>query len=94
VGTKRKTITFLLTYPEVDENSCQECGVNYDDDYQEAWIGCDNEEFGRWFRYWWAGFEGSRAHGSSLAATVEVLHPSFILPSYFLPLINMVITST
>jgi len=41
-GTKRKTVTSLLLYPEVDENSCQECGVNYDDDdYQETWIGCD-----------------------------------------------------
>ena len=57
-GTKRKTITFLLIYPEVDENSCQECGVNYDDDdYQEAWIGCDNEDCGRWVHYWCAGFD-------------------------------------
>ena len=44
--------------PIVDEDICQECGANYDeDDYPEAWIGCDNEECGRWYHYWCAGFK-------------------------------------
>ena len=37
---------------------CSQCGANYDeDDYPEAWIGCDNEECGRWYHYWCAGFK-------------------------------------
>ena len=42
-------VKFCSYHAEVNENICQECGGNYDDDYQDAWIGCDNEECGRWF---------------------------------------------
>ena len=42
---------------DVDENKCQECGCTYDDDeHPEAWIGCDNDDCGRWFHYWCAQF--------------------------------------
>ena len=27
----------------MDENTCQVCGINFDNDHQEAWIGCDND---------------------------------------------------
>ena len=49
----------LPWFPTVDENICQECGVSYDEDeYQDARIGCDNEDAcGRWFHYWCAGFD-------------------------------------
>ena len=43
---------------DVDENICQECGANYEEDeHQDAWIGCDNNECGRWFHYYCAGFD-------------------------------------
>lgn len=42
----------------MNENECQVCGAAYDDDNdQEAWIGCDNEDCGRWYHYWCAGFK-------------------------------------
>ena len=42
---------------DVNENICQECGAEYDEDeFQDAWIGCDNDECGRWYHYWCAGF--------------------------------------
>ena len=41
--------------PEVDENTCQGCGNQYDDD-DEAWIGCDVIGCCRWYHYWCAGY--------------------------------------
>ena len=54
---KQKVCEEPVQIEEVDENICQECGANYDeDDFQDAWIGCDNDDCGRWFHYWCAGF--------------------------------------
>ena len=47
-----------------DEEMCQGCGVMYDDDdeaEQAGWIGCDNE-CGRWYHYWCAGFTRKPRH--------------------------------
>ena len=48
---------FTKASANVDENKCQECGCTYDDDeHTEAWIGCDNDDYGQWFHYRCAGF--------------------------------------
>jgi len=42
----------------VDEYVCYVCGADYDDDdNQGVWIGCDNDDCGRWFHYWCVGFK-------------------------------------
>ena len=57
-GKKQKEVECAVPEStEVDENICQECGSDYnDDEYQYAWIGCNND-CGRWFHYWCAGFD-------------------------------------
>ena len=56
----------------VDENISQECGAQYDEDeFQDAWIKCDNDDCGRWFHYWCAGFSrmpSSRKRYNAFAA--------------------------
>jgi hypothetical protein len=62
-ATQRRKATTEDTEPpedthDVDENTCQVCGIHFDDDdHQEAWIGCDSDNCGRWFHYWCAGFD-------------------------------------
>lgn len=49
-----------LNDPDDDDRDsvCHICKANYDDDeQQEALIGCDNDECGRWFHFWCAGFK-------------------------------------
>ena len=56
-SNRRKSVK-AVQWEEVDGNICQECSADYDEDkFQDAWIGCNNDDLRRWVHYWCAGFD-------------------------------------
>ncbi len=42
-------VSGIISIIHVGEDICGVCGIDYnEDDYQDAWIGCDND-CGRWY---------------------------------------------